>query len=162
MKGSKDPWRKALLRTLITSLALALLLAAPAAGAQTLYKSIMPDGRVVYGEKPAPGAQRTETIEPPPPRSGIRMVSPEESKGIHERMKKRYAAEAAAQRELEQAQDHLRQAEAARGAGKEPLPAERVGPGGALSEAYAQRQKRLEQAVEFARKRLEKAEQAAR
>lgn len=149
------------MRVLTTTLALGLLLAAPA-GAQTLYKSIMPDGRVVYGEKPAPGAQRTDTVEPPPPQSGIRMVSPEESKGLNERLKKRYAKEAAAQRELEQAQTHLRQAEAARGAGKEPLPGERVGPGGALTEAYAQRQKKLEQAVGFARKRLEKAEQAAK
>lgn len=146
----------------IPPLALALLIAAAPAAAQTLYKSVMPDGRIVYGEKPAPGAQSTGTIEPPPPQSGIRMVSPEERKGIDERLKKRYAADARAQRELEQAQNHLRQAEAARGAGKEPLPAERVGPGGALSEAYAQRQKKLEQAVEFARKRLEKAELAVR
>lgn len=143
-------------------LGLTFLLAASAAGAQTMYKSTMPDGRVVYGEKPAAGAQRVETIDPPPPQSGIRMYSPEERKGLDERMKKRRAAETAAQRELEQAQNHLREAEAARGAGKDPLPEERAGPGGGLTEGYGLRQKKLEQAVEFARKRLEKAEQAVR
>jgi hypothetical protein len=143
-------------------LAAALCAAAVGAHAQGLYKSIMPDGSVVYGEKPAPGAKRVETIEPPPPQSGIRMYSPEERKGLEERMKKRQAAEAAAQRELEQAQTHLRQAEAARAAGKEPLPEELLGPGRGVSEAYGLRQKKLEQAVEFARKRLEKAEQALR
>lgn len=140
-------------------LVLAFLLAAPVAGAQTLYKSIMPDGRVVYGEKPAPGAQRTETIAPPPPPSGIRMFSPEERKGLDERMSKRYATEAAAQRGLDEARQQLRKAEAAREAGKEPLPGEGGRTASGLvqfTDAYWERQKKLGQAVEFARRRLEK------
>jgi hypothetical protein len=43
-----------------------LLCVAPAIGwADTIYKSIMPDGRVVYGEAPFDGAQRVEKVGAP-------------------------------------------------------------------------------------------------
>ena len=41
-------------------IAIVLALGAFDAGAQTIFKSIMPDGKVVYGEKPAPGAQNPD------------------------------------------------------------------------------------------------------
>jgi hypothetical protein len=54
----------------------------------------------------------------------------------------------------------LKNAEAARAAGKEPLPGERVGTAGGasrLSEAYFDRQRKLEADVEKARRELDKA-----
>jgi hypothetical protein len=59
----------------------------------------------------------------------------------------------------------LKKAEAARDAGKEPLPGERLGTAtGAsrLTDDYWTRQKSLEAAVEAARERVKKAEQAGR
>jgi hypothetical protein len=54
----------------------------------------------------------------------------------------------------------VRSAEAARDAGKEPLPGERIGTAGGgsrLTDAYLQRQKSLEENVEKARRSLEQA-----
>jgi len=144
---------------------LLLLLGAGAASAQPVFKSTMPDGRVVYGEKPAAGAAKVETIEPPPSRTGVSGLTPEE-KALAEQLANQRAAAAAAaaasQRNVEQARKQLQQAEAARDAGKEPLPGERIGLAGGgsrLTEAYAARQKSLEDAVLIARKRLEEAQQ---
>ena len=144
---------------------LVLLLAASGAFAQAMYKSTMPDGKVIYGEKPAPGAQRVETIASPPPKTGITLVTPAEKTQVDERIRQRSAAENAKQRELDDARRQLQQAETALEAGKEPLPGERIGTAGGasrLTDAYFERQKKLEQAVESARARLEKAQQAAR
>lgn len=149
----------------------ALLLAAPflagAAGvfAQTLYKSTMPDGKVIYGEKPAPGATKVETVSPPPPKTGTVIISPEEKKRAEEREKKRAAETAKAESGLEEARKQLRDAEAARDAGKEALPGERIGTAGGasrLTDAYWERQKKLEEAAEAARKRLDEAQRAGR
>ena len=144
---------------------LVLLLAASGAFAQAMYKSTMPDGKVIYGEKPAPGAQRVETIASPPPKTGITVVTPAEKTQVDERIRQRSAIEDAKQRELEAARRQLQEAETALEAGKEPLPGERLGTAGGgsrLTDAYWERQTKLEQAVESARARLNKAEQAAR
>jgi hypothetical protein len=141
------------------ALALAALLAAfPAGAAQTLYKSIMPDGKVVYGEKPVPGAKHVDTVEPPPAKTGTTTVTPDE---------KARAAQAAARQAqstaaLDDARKALQKAEAARDAGKEPLPGERlgiVGGGSRLTDAYFERQKALGLAVDAARKRVRELEQ---
>ena len=58
--------------------ALILAIFASSAGAQTVYKSIMPDGRIIYGEKPAEGAKKVETIETPPAKTGTTVITPEE------------------------------------------------------------------------------------
>jgi hypothetical protein len=139
---------------------LIVLLGAPGASAQTVYKSTMPDGKVVYGEKPAPGASRVDTIEPPPAKTGVTGLTPEEKTRAQQLDRQRAAANAAAaksQKGLADARTALQQAEAARDAGKEPLPSERIGIAGGgtrLTEAYFARQKSLEQAVATARKRL--------
>jgi hypothetical protein len=145
-------------------LLVALLFAAAGAGAQTLYKSTMPDGKVVYGEKPEPGAKQVDTVTAPP-KTGTTIVTPAEKKGVDQRIEKRAATADAQRRELEDAYQQLKKAEAAREAGKEPLPGERLGTAtGAsrLTDDYWIRQKSLEAAVEAARKRVELAEQAAR
>jgi hypothetical protein len=142
---------------------------ASAAGfAQTVFKSTMPDGRVVYGEKPAPGAARVETLEPVPPKAGIPGLTAEEKARAAQIDRQRAATGAAAnqgQRELDGARRQLQQAEAAREAGKEPLPGERIGIAGGgsrLTEAYHARQRDLDDAVEAARKRVSDAQRALR
>ena len=147
------------------SLALALLFAASGSAAQTTYKSTMPDGKVIYGEKPEAGAKRVETIAPPPAKTGTTLLTPAEKKGVDQRLEKRAASAEAQRRELEAAYVQLKKAETARDAGKEPLPGERLGTAtGAsrLTDEYWQRQKGLEAAVEAARERVKRAEQAGR
>jgi hypothetical protein len=149
----------------LSSLALALLLAASGAAAQTMYKSTMPDGKIVYGENPEPGAKHVEKMASPPPKTGTTIVTPAEKKGVDQRIQKRAATADAQRRELEDAYQQLKKAEAARDAGKEPLPGERLGTAtGAsrLTDEYWARQKSLEDAVAAARKRVEQAEQARR
>jgi hypothetical protein len=139
---------------------LVVLLGAYGASAQTVYKSTMPDGKVIYGENPAPGASRVEKMEPPPAKTGVTGLTPEEKTRAQQLDRQRAAANAAAtksQKGLADARTALQQAEAARDAGKEPLPGERIGIAGGgtrLTEAYFARQKSLEQAVATARKRL--------
>ena len=139
---------------------LALVLAAPGALAQTVFKSTMPDGKVVYGEKAVPGATKVETIEPPPPKTGVTSLTPEEKARAEQLSRDRANAAktaAAGQDKVGEARKQLQQAEAAREAGKEPLPNERqgiAGGGSRLNDAYFARQKALEEAVANARKRL--------
>jgi len=139
--------------------------AAAAAAAQDLYKSTMPNGKVVYGEKPEPGAKHVEKLPPPPPKTGTTLVTPAEKKAIDQRVKQRAASDEASRQELESAYAQLKKAEEAREAGKEPLPGERLGTAtGAsrLTDEYWARQKTLEAAVEAARKRVEEIEKSRR
>ena len=151
------------MKTVIAS-ALALVLAVTGAAAQTMYKSTMPDGRVVYSEKPAPGAARVDTIAPPPAQTGVTGLTPEEKQRAQQQAQQRAAAAASSapsQKGVEEARKQLQQAEAARDAGKEPLLTERsgiAGGGSRLNEAYFARQKALEEAVNAARKRLTEAQ----
>jgi hypothetical protein len=141
------------------------LFAASGAIAQTMYKSTMPDGKVVYGEKPEPGAKQVDTMAAPPPKTGTTVLTPAEKKGVDQRIEKRSVNADAQRRELEAAYEQLKKAEAEREAGKEPLPGERLGTAtGAsrLTDEYWQRQNGLEAAVDAARKRVEQAEQAGR
>ena len=141
------------------SLVLALALGGSGAAAQqSIVKSIMPDGKVIYSEKPVPGAAKVETIEGPPPKTGVTGLTPEEKARAEQQSRQRaQAAKAAAsgQKNVEEARKRLQEAEAAREKGKEPLPNERLGMAGGgsrLTEAYFARQKSLEEAVEAARK----------
>lgn len=60
-------------------LALSLALAASAAlGGEDMYRSVMPDGSVRYGESPAPGAKSVRKIPPPPASTGTITVTPDE------------------------------------------------------------------------------------
>ena len=136
-----------------------LLLAATASGAlaQTVYKSTMPNGKVVYGEKPAPGAKRVDEIAPPPSKSGMTTITPQEKARAEQQAKARAAGAPDPQLPLEDARDQLQQAEATREAAKEPLPGERIGiarGGSRLTETYHERQKSLDLALEAARKRV--------
>jgi type IV secretory pathway VirB10-like protein len=152
------------MKSWILPFALVLVLSASGAFAQAMYKSTMPDGKVIYGEKPEPGAKQVEKVTAPPPKSGITVVTPADKAKVDQQVRQRAATEDAQRREVEAATKQLQQAEAALEAGKEPLPGERlgiVGGGTRLTDEYWARQKRLEQAVEAARKRLDQAQQAA-
>ncbi|HYC49192.1 MAG TPA: DUF4124 domain-containing protein [Burkholderiales bacterium] len=59
-------------------LALALALCASAAYAEDIYRSVMPDGSVRYGESPAPGAKSVRKVPPPPASTGVITIRPEE------------------------------------------------------------------------------------
>lgn len=142
----------------VASFALVLLGSAAGASAQVVYKSTMPDGRVVYSEKPDPGARRVDRIEPPPAKTGTTLITPEEVARAENLARERATATAAKQGDLDDARKQLQQAQAARDAGKEPLPGERSGTAGGasrLTEAYHTRQKALEDALTAARKRVE-------
>jgi hypothetical protein len=137
-------------------LILVALLALPAA-AQTLYKSTMPDGRIVYGDKPAPGAAKVEESKIDTSSKGLGGSTPRETEALQNLEKSRGKREATGAR-LQAAEEALRQAEAARAAGTEPLPGERVGTAGGasrLNDAYYARQKKLDEAVQNAQRNLD-------
>ncbi|HTT36093.1 MAG TPA: hypothetical protein VMH32_00335 [Burkholderiales bacterium] len=131
--------------------------------AQVVYKSTMPDGRVIYGNAPAPGAK---TAEPMAPRTENTVPggTPEQQEALqrHQSEREQRDTKKAKLAELEQA---LKEAEAARAAGREPLEGERTGTAGGgsrLNDAYWTRQHQLEDAVAEARTRLEQARAAVR
>lgn len=134
------------------------LLFQPAA-AQTLYKSTMPDGRVLYGDKPAPGAAKVQEIQPDTSKGGLGGSTAGQQRTLQDLETARQQREAS-QNKVRQAEEALRNAEAARDAGKEPRESERLGTAGGtsrLTDSYAERQRGLEQAVERARRALDEA-----
>jgi hypothetical protein len=125
--------------------------------AETIFKSIMPDGRIIYGEKPVPGAKKVEQFVPQTGNTGVRTISPEEQRQLQESAAKGKRDDDR-RTQIQEAQKAVQDAEAAQVAGKEPLPGERLGTAGGasrLSEAYFGRQQGLEAAVTAARKRLD-------
>src|SRR3970282_1790659 len=100
-----------------------VLLALPAA-APTLYKSIMPDGSAVYGDKAAPDAVKVEETRPDISKGGIGGTTPREKEALKEMEKARVQREGE-QDKVRAAEQALRDAETARAAGKEPLASER-------------------------------------
>jgi hypothetical protein len=132
---------------------------APDAPAQVIYKSTMPDGRVIYGNEPAPGAKKVESMTPRTDDTGVRSSTPAQDQALQRRMSERDQRNAQ-QSELAELEKAVKAAEAAQAAGREPIEGERVGTAGGysrLTDAYWERQQQLEQAVQEARKRLEQA-----
>src|SRR5262245_22447414 len=143
---------------LFGSLVAIACVALPAVG-QTFYKSTMPDGRVIFGDKPAPGAAKVEATTVAPPSKGFAPPSSGERETLEKLQANRAKKEAAAER-MRTLEKALADAEAELAAGKEPREGERTGTvGGAsrLNDAYWERQKSLEAAVEQARRNLETA-----
>ena len=139
-----------------------LALAAAPAAAQTVYKSIMPDGSIVYGNGPAKGAAKVETItvERPVVTDSPATVSPEEARRVREDRRGEDAAWAKAAEELRNAEDALNAAKLAQESGIAPLPGEMIGhQGGGVrpSEAYFARQRELADNVKNAQARVDAA-----
>lgn len=125
--------------------------------AQTLYKSVMPDGRVVYSDKPPPGAVKVEEKKADTGKRGVTAPSAREKAALNKMTQERLAREAAQDR-VRRAEIALHDAEVAQQMGKEPRPNERQGTAtGAqrLTDGYWARQKQLEDNVDKARKDLE-------
>ena len=79
----------------------------PVAAAQVLYKSILPDGRVVYGDKPASGAAKVIEKQPDPSTAGLGGTSPREVQLLEEFRNARIQRESAEER-VRAAQNALR------------------------------------------------------
>jgi hypothetical protein len=144
-------------RTPLVGWLLALAVVVSPALAQTMYKSTMPDGQVIYGDKPVPGAAKVESPKAPASK-GITPSTKREAATLQQLEADR-ARQNAAEGQVRAAQQALNEAEANLAAGKEPLEGERIGTAksGAsrLTDAYWERQKALESAVEQARQQLE-------
>lgn len=155
--------------------ALCALLSA-AAGAQALYKSTMPDGRVIFSDAPAPGAAKVETLTSATPKTSPRVEttkpdpSPSRSRKPADPAVVKQLREAKVQREraeakVRAAEKILHAAEAAQAKGKQPLPDERIVRADGksqLSPAYWTRQHQLRQNIEDARAELEREKVRAR
>jgi hypothetical protein len=142
--------------------ALCLLLFAGYAGAEAVYKSTMPDGKVHYGPEPEPGAQKVEKLTPNTQDSGVHVSTPEQKRQLDQRQSQQQDETARHQAELDQLKAALKQAEAERDAAREVHDGDTTGNakgGTRLNEEYWERQKTLETAVKDARKRLEDAQQ---
>jgi hypothetical protein len=142
-----------------------LALAAGGAAAQTIYKSVMPDGRISYGNAPVKGAVKVEpiTVEAVPssdsPASANRDSASAASR-VREDLRSEDAQWAKASQEIRSAQDALNAAKLAQQSGVEPLPGEMIGnAGGGVrpSEAYLARQKQLAEQVRQAQARVDEA-----
>ena len=143
---------------LLTGCIFAAVLAQPAA-AQVLYKSTLPDGRIIYGDKPADDAVKVEETRLDTKKGGIGGTTPREQEALKDLEKARQQREAGGEK-VQAAEQALRNAEAARAAGKEPLEGERIGTAGGasrLGENYYERQRKLEEAVDKARRELDAA-----
>jgi uncharacterized protein DUF4124 len=127
------------------------------AGAQVFYKSTLPDGRVVYGDKPDPDAVKVEETRPDISKRGIGGSTPREAEVLRNMEKARGGREVSEER-VRAAEQVLKKAETDRLAGKDPLPGERIGTAGGasrLTDSYFERQKKLEDDVQKARRELE-------
>lgn len=133
---------------------IAFALAAATAQAQGVFRSTMPDGRIIYGDKPAPGAKESKevTLQPniaEPPKVTVPAPSPQQ-KDFDK-----------ADADVKKAQDDLDRARAARAAGDEPQEGERTGiaraGGSRLNDEYAKRIKSLDDAITAAQARLDEA-----
>jgi hypothetical protein len=142
-------------------LVLFVLAAAPAA-AQTVYKSIMPDGSIVYGNGPVKGAAKVEpiTVQPPVVTDSPAAPSPEAAQRVREDLRSDEAALAKATQEIRSAEEALSAAKLAQQSGVAPVPGEMVGNarGGVRpSEAYFARQQQLADDVKKAQVRVDAA-----
>ena len=141
----------------LAGLLAAALVVAPAP-AQTLYKSITPDGRVVYSDKPPPDAVKTEKREMDTSKQGVVVTTDREKAALKKMESQRKAGERSGDR-LRRAEIAVHDAEVAQAMGRESQPGERLGTVSGnqrFTDAYWERQKRLDAAVEQARSNLEK------
>jgi hypothetical protein len=133
--------------------------------AQVMYKSTLPDGRIVYGDKPDPRAAKVEQITPDTSRGGIDGAPTQaETQRLQDLQRAREGREASGDK-IRTAQKALEDAQAARTAGQEPLENERIGTAGGasrLTDDYYARLRTLDAAVENARRDLQQAQSAAK
>jgi hypothetical protein len=143
-----------------------LALLAAAAGAQVAYKYELPDGRLVYSDKPIEGARLVDRIplDPTAPVPGAQTAAPSEApqappaaaqsmQGRRAALDQAYDEIKAAQKAVDDAKERLQQ-------GVEPYPGERqanVNGSSRLNEDYFARVRQLEQDLRDASARLDEA-----
>ena len=134
-----------------------LVLAAMSVQAQGFYyQSVMPDGRIVVGDKPAPGAKEVKQVPLRKGNSSAPLSSPAQA-GAAGANPQRQAQEVF-EAELGDAQQQLQSAKSALETGREPQAGERTGIAGGgsrLTDAYSLRIKALEDAAASAQKRVD-------
>ncbi|OGB27505.1 MAG: hypothetical protein A3I66_06365 [Burkholderiales bacterium RIFCSPLOWO2_02_FULL_57_36] len=143
-------------------------------GAQTIYRQVMPDGRIMYADRALPGARVDHIIKVDRPikgnvwgvESGANPVAPRRAERTPV---KRATVPPATSRKMSideatseviRAEMLLEDAKKQQEAGVEPLPGERTGTvsgGSRLNEAYHERQKLLAKYVSYAEAALKKA-----
>lgn len=135
-----------------------------AAYAQALNKWVMPDGRIVYSDRPVAGGTEVREVAPPPPVDPAARSQAEEAarrdakavEGVNERIDERRAQ----RKTVQEAQADLNAAKRKLEEGKESLPGERTGTAGGgsrLNEVYWKRQEANKLAVEQAENALREA-----
>ena len=125
--------------------ALALALFSSAVLAQFLYKSTMPDGKVIFGDVPVPGAVKVEKTKPDTSRKGVTTVTPKEAEALRKQAEQGGSPAGPDQERVAQLEAALRKMEAAREKAKEP------------PEGYQERMKMYDQGITTLRKELDKA-----
>src|SRR5262249_39541239 len=111
--------------------------------AQSMYRSTMPDGRVIYSDQPMQGAVQVEQTKPPVAKKGVPTIAPREDV-LAKQNERRKIDQEVAQQKLSDAEKALQDAEAALAAGKEPLESEMLrSPDGTsrVTAAYGRRQR---------------------
>ena len=152
----------------ISTAAIAFALCIASAHAQPVYKYRMPDGRIVYSSDKVPNAKLLGTVREPLPAQPVdaerQLRSQREKDAVTQSSNKRLAALAAADAEVTAALQALADARARQAAGAEPQEGERVGTVrsglGRARDAYVERQSELQEAVDAAQKRLDRAYEA--
>jgi hypothetical protein len=130
------------------------------AGGEAIYKYRMPDGRLIYSDKPVPGGELEGELQPPPQPASSAAPAPTPS-DVDKRIAARRDALERARRELDAANAAHAEAQHRLDVGREPLPGEYQGTraGTRLSEAYERRQAANERAVATAMARVKRAEE---
>lgn len=143
---------------------LAALLAATAS-AQTAFRYVTPEGRVIYSDQPVPGARLEATIAPPAPVSPAPAGAPrlsESEEALLRDSDRRFRRLNELTDQIQIASRDFGAANAALQAGVEPLEGERIGTyaGRArLNDAYWGRQEANQRAVAETQARLDRAVQ---
>jgi hypothetical protein len=124
-----------------------------------LYKSTMPDGKVIYGDAPEKGAVKVDKTRPDTSKKGISTATPKEMAAAKRQDSER-AASGSNTEQTRMLEETLHKLEAAREKEKEPREGERIGTAGGgsrFTEAYLERQKKLDEAIAVVRKELDRA-----
>jgi hypothetical protein len=138
-------------------LALTFALGAACAYAQPMFRSVMPDGKIVYGDKPAPGAKESKQLNLAP----LNIAAPPQGSSSAETAAAESAATADKNAELATARRNLEAAQQALEQGRAERDGDRIGTAGGksrLNDDYVQRVKSLEDAAAAAQQQVDLAQ----
>jgi hypothetical protein len=144
-------------------LLLVLALCPMAAQAQGMYRSVTPDGKVIYSDKPAPDAKESKKLNLAP----LNVATPPRAPDTVQPKNPADPAPIDKTAEVNAARQRLEAAQKALNEGREQREGDRLGvaKGGGgtsrLSESYLERVKGLEDAVAAAQQQLENAQRNA-